>query len=204
VVSGGHSTLFDCPGPLEFRVLGGTIDDAAGEAFDKVASLLGLGYPGGPAIERAAAGGNERAYRFPRTFLRDERLDFSFSGIKTAVRYAVAPQGTELRPPPAGSKLLADLAASFEEAVVDVLVGKAEQALARTGRDVLCVGGGVAANGRFRRRLEQSCVRSGVTLHIAPKELCTDNAVMGAIAWERYRAGLVESLDLDVVPGLVR
>jgi N6-L-threonylcarbamoyladenine synthase len=204
VASGGHSTLFDCPGPLEFRVLGGTIDDAAGEAFDKVASLLGLGFPGGPAIERAAAGGNERAYRFPRTFLRDERLDFSFSGLKTAVRYAVAPQGAEVIPPPPGSKQLADLAASFEEAVVEVLVGKAEQALTRTGRTVLCVGGGVAANGRFRTRLDAMCRRRRATLHIAPRELCTDNAVMGAIAWERYRAGLVESLDLDVVPGLVR
>jgi N6-L-threonylcarbamoyladenine synthase len=204
VASGGHSTLFDCAGPLDFRVLGGTIDDAAGEAFDKVANLLGLGYPGGPAIERAAIGGDERAYRFPRTFLRDERLDFSFSGLKTAVRYAVAPQGTEVKSPPAGSKLLADLAASFEEAAVEVLVGKAAQALERTGRTVLCVGGGVAANGRFRRRLEEMCTKRRATLHVAPRELCTDNAVMGAIAWERFRAGLVESLDLDIVPGLVR
>jgi N6-L-threonylcarbamoyladenine synthase len=217
VASGGHSTLFDCASPLEFRVLGQTIDDAAGEAFDKVASLLGLGYPGGPAVERAAAGGDAKAYRFPRTFLREERLDFSFSGLKTAVRYAIAPQGgvglrrddarrhgAEVVPPPAGSKQLADLAASFEEAVVDVLVGKAEQAIKRTGRATLCVGGGVAANSRFRRGLETMCAKRRVTLHIAPKELCTDNAVMGAIAWERYRAGLVEGLELDVVPGLVR
>lgn len=204
VVSGGHSTLFDCRSSLEFQVLGGTIDDAAGEAFDKVASLLGLTYPGGPAIEKTAVGGNPKAFRFPRTFLGEERLDFSFSGLKTAVRYALAPQGTDpadARPSP---QLVADLAASFQEAAVDVLVVKAEQAVRRTGRDVLCVGGGVAANGRFRTRLQETMQKRGVQLHIAPRELCTDNAVMGAIAWDRYRAGLVESLDLDVLPGLHR
>jgi N6-L-threonylcarbamoyladenine synthase len=204
VVSGGHSTLFDCRSPLDFAVLGGTIDDAAGEAFDKVASLLGLAYPGGPLIEKAAVGGNPQAFRFPRTFLGDDRLDFSFSGLKTAVRYALAPQGTDpadARPSP---QRVADLAASFQEAVVDVLVAKAEQALKRSGRNVLCVGGGVAANGRFRTRLQETMERRQVQLHIAPRELCTDNAVMGAIAWERFRAGLVEDLDLDVLPGLHR
>jgi N6-L-threonylcarbamoyladenine synthase len=204
VVSGGHSTLFDCRSSLEFAVLGGTIDDAAGEAFDKVASLLGLSYPGGPAIEKAAGGGNPKAFRFPRTFLGEDRLDFSFSGLKTAVRYALAPQGTDpadARPSP---QLVADLAASFQEAVVDVLVAKAEQALKKTRRNMLCVGGGVAANGRFRTKLQEAMQRHGVQLHIAPRELCTDNAVMGAIAWDRYRAGLVENLDLDVIPGLHR
>lgn len=204
VVSGGHTTLFRCESPLEFHVLGGTLDDAAGEAFDKTASLLGLPYPGGPHIEKAAAGGDSKAYRFPRTFLNEDRIEFSFSGLKTAVRYAIAPQGTELVAPPAGSKLLADLAASFQQAVIDVLIGKAEQALRATGYKTLCVGGGVAANGAFRKQLEARMTKLGVTLHIAPRELCTDNAVMGAIAWERLRAGLVESLELDAVPGLVR
>jgi N6-L-threonylcarbamoyladenine synthase len=204
VVSGGHTTLFDCPSPLEFRTLGGTIDDAAGEAFDKVASLLGLAYPGGPAIERAAATGDDRAFRFPRSFRGDDRLDFSFSGLKTAVRYALAPQGTELADARPSRQKVADLAASFQTAVVDVLVGKAEQALTQTKRQTLCVGGGVAANGSFRRRLEEVMARRGTRLVIAPRELCTDNAVMGAIAWERLRAGLIEGLDLDVVPGLVR
>lgn len=204
VVSGGHTTLFDCRSPLEFKVLGGTIDDAAGEAFDKTASLLGLPYPGGPYIEKAAVGGDPKAFRFPRTFLNEERLEFSFSGIKTAVRYAISPQGTELVAPPAGSKLLADLAASFQQAVVDTLIGKAEAALRRTGYTTLCVGGGVAANGCFRTQLEQRMKKLGVRLFIAPRELCTDNAVMGAIAWERLRAGLVETLELDAVPGLER
>jgi len=204
VVSGGHSTLFDCASPLDFRVLGGTIDDAAGEAFDKTAGLLGLPYPGGPAIEKVARSGDPKAFRFPRTFIHEDRLEFSFSGLKTAVRYAIAPQGSEVVPPPTDSKLLADLAASFQQAVIDVLIAKVELALRRTGRDVLCVGGGVAANGAFREQLTARMRRLGTRLHIAPRELCTDNAVMGAIAWERLRAGLVESLELDVVPGLER
>jgi len=209
VVSGGHTTLFDCLSPLEFHVLGGTLDDAAGEAFDKTASLLGLPYPGGPWIERAARDGDPKAFQFPRTFLKEDRLEFSFSGIKTAVRYAIAPQGSvpqggAVEPPPVGSKLAADLAASFEQAMADTLVGKAEQALQHTKRTTLCVGGGVAANTRFRDLLATRMKRRGVKLHIAPRELCTDNAVMGAIAWERLRAGLVESLELDVIPGLQR
>lgn len=205
VVSGGHSTLFDCPSPLEYRTLGGTIDDAAGEAFDKVAALLKLAYPGGPAIEKAARGGNAAAYRFPRTFIHDEgRLEFSFSGLKTAVRYAIAPQGTDPATVDVPPAKLADLAASFQEAVVDVLVAKSIAALDRAGRTTLCVGGGVAANSRFRERLQAAADRRGARLFIAPRELCTDNAVMGAIAWERLRAGLVEDLNLDIVAGLQR
>ena len=205
IVSGGHSSLYRCQGPLDFEFLGGTIDDAAGEAFDKVATMLGLPYPGGPAIERAAQGGNPRAHRFPRAFLRDERLDFSFSGLKTAVRYAIAGPG---RPAPSALALspeqVANLAASFQEAAVDCLVGKALAALAQTGMKVLCVGGGVAANGRLRARLHEETERAGIELHIAPLRLCTDNAVMGAIAIERLKAGCVEPLDLDVFPGVVR
>ncbi|OYV92648.1 MAG: tRNA (adenosine(37)-N6)-threonylcarbamoyltransferase complex transferase subunit TsaD [Planctomycetia bacterium 21-64-5] len=155
VVSGGHTNLFRCGGPLEFEMLGGTIDDAAGEAFDKVAAMLGLGYPGGPAIQRAAERGNPRAYTLPRTFLHEPaRLAFSFSGLKTAVRYKIADQGAEVTPP--DEQTAADLAASFQEAVVDVLVGKSLDALRHTGWTTLCVGGGVAAN----RLLRQHCHRT--------------------------------------------
>jgi N6-L-threonylcarbamoyladenine synthase len=206
IVSGGHTSLYHCRTATDFLYLGGTIDDAAGEAFDKVASMLGLAYPGGPAISQAAEQGNERAYAFPRGLAgQRERLDFSFSGLKTAVRYAIAGPGrpdfkaVNLSPPE-----IADLAASFQAAVVDSLVEKSMLALAETGLARLCVGGGVAANRRLREKLKAATAEAGAELIIAPPELCTDNAVMGAIAFERLRAGQVESLDLDAQPGLVR
>lgn len=205
IVSGGHSNLYRCDGPIDFRYLGGTIDDAAGEAFDKVANMLGLPFPGGPALAKVAEAGNPGAYRFPRAFLDDDRLQFSFSGLKTAVRYLVAGTGKldfatlELEP-----GLIADVAASFQEAVVDCLVAKAMLALRKTGLHTLCVGGGVAANRRFRARLEEAAREAGTVLHIAPPKLCTDNAVMGAIAVERWKRGDFDSLDVDIVPGLVR
>ena len=204
VVSGGHTSLYRCHSPLDFTPLGGTIDDAAGEAFDKVAAMLGLPYPGGPSIERVAAGGNARAYDFPRAFLREERLDFSFSGLKTAVRYQVAGQGMPVDPSSLAPHTVTDLAASFQQAVIDCLVGKSLQALAQTQLETLCVAGGVAANLAFRRQLEVACRMRSIALHIPPLKLCTDNAVMGALAVERLKAGLVESLDLDAYPGLVR
>jgi N6-L-threonylcarbamoyladenine synthase len=205
VVSGGHSSLYRCTSALDFTFLGGTIDDAAGEAFDKVASMLGLPYPGGPAIEQAAATGNPRAYAFPRAFLQDaSRLAFSFSGLKTAVRYQIAPPGETPRAETLSPQKIADLAASFQEAVVDCLVDKSLVALRQTGLKTLAVGGGVAANARLRRRLETACQESGMRLHVAPIQLCTDNAVMGAIALERLKAGLTEPLTLDIQPGLVR
>ena len=186
--------------------MGATIDDAAGEAFDKVAGMLGLEYPGGPAIEKAAAHGNPRAHRFPRALVKDrDRLDFSFSGLKTAVRYTIAGPGRldfdQIR---LERQEVADLAASFQEAVVDCLVAKALLALERTGLDILCVGGGVAANSRLRRRLGDEVAKRKIRLHVAPLPLCTDNAVMGAIAVERYRAGRVEELELDIRPAVVR
>ena len=212
VISGGHTSLYRCQGPLDFVLLGATIDDAAGEAFDKVAAMLGLSYPGGPSIQKAAAGGNRRAYTLPRSFLgEDDRLDFSFSGLKTAVRYRIAgPRPRVPGAPPDLSQIVlepqqvADLAASFQEAVVDVLLDKTFAALRSTGLTKLCVGGGVAANARFRERLQEESAVRGVQLHIAPLRLCTDNAVMGAIALERYKAGLIEDLSLEVYPGLVR
>jgi N6-L-threonylcarbamoyladenine synthase len=206
IVSGGHSSLYRCAGPVDFEYLGGTIDDAAGEAFDKVAAMLGLPYPGGPSISRAAERGNPRAYDFPRGLATDRRrLDFSFSGLKTAVRYAIAgPQNPDISRANLTPQQIADLAASFQEAIVESLVGKTLLALERTRLRTLCVGGGVAANRRLREQLAAESKRRGFELHIAPPELCTDNAVMGAIAFERLKAGKIEALDLDATPGLVR
>ncbi len=206
IVSGGHTALYRCLSPVDFQMLGSTIDDAAGEAFDKVASMLGLGYPGGPAVQRAAAIGNPQAYCFPRPFLDDpDRLDFSFSGLKTAVRYQiVGPGKQDFRTVHLEPQQVADLAASFQEAVVDCLVGKSLQALERTGFGTLCVGGGVAANSRLRQRFLEEATERGFRLFLAPLALATDNAVMGAIAIERLKAGLVEPLDIEVAPGPLR
>jgi N6-L-threonylcarbamoyladenine synthase len=206
VVSGGHSNLYDCRGPTDFELLGSTIDDAAGEAFDKVAAILGLAYPGGPTIQAAAQAGNSRAFRFPRSFLKDEdRLEFSFSGLKTAVLYEVAGKPpTEYDPKSLGPQRVADLAASFQEAVVDVLVAKCRQALAKLNRTTLCVGGGVAANARLRARLDDLARRERIDVIVPPLSLCTDNAAMSAVAWELLRAGKVADWNLDVAAGLVR
>src|SRR5262249_1723336 len=149
-----HTTLYHCHSALRFERLGSTLDDAAGEAFDKVASLLGLGFPGGPAVEREAASGNPQAFRLPRSFLHDDRLDFRFSGGKTAVLYTLGGQDSPRPAPPPPGQQRADLAASFQQAVVDVLVAKSRQALRRTGLKRLAVGGGVAANRCLRAALE--------------------------------------------------
>jgi len=206
IVSGGHTSLYHCASPTDFHYLGGTIDDAAGEAFDKVASMLGLSYPGGPAISKAAERGNPRAFKFPRALGGESGgLNFSFSGVKTAVRYAICgPQQADFSAVHLSEQQIADLAASFQEAVVDSLIAKTRLALAQTMERTLCVGGGVAANRRLRERLAELAVETNIELHIAPPAMCTDNAVMGAIAFERLRAGKVESLDLEAVPGLVR
>ncbi len=206
IVSGGHSSLYQCHTAGDFHYLGGTIDDAAGEAFDKVAVMLGLPYPGGPSVSRAAVNGDRRAYQFPRSFLREpDKIAFSFSGLKTAVRYAIAGPGrvdfSQLHLPP---QQVADVAASFQEAVVESLVGKTIAAAEKTGLSTVCVGGGVAANQRLREELAIAAEQRGWELHIAPMALCTDNAVMGAIAIEKIRAGQYDTLELDIVPGLVR
>jgi N6-L-threonylcarbamoyladenine synthase len=204
VVSGGHTSLYHARGPLDAEHLGGTTDDAAGEAFDKVASLLGLGYPGGPGIERAARGGDPSAFALPRSYLHDDRLAFSFSGLKTAVLYAL--RGQDARNPNAlpRPEVVADLAASFQEAVIDVLVAKTHQALIQTGLRRLGIGGGVAANTRFRERMAAMTAEIGVELFIPPLSLCTDNAAMSGIALEKLAAGQVADLDIDVTAGLVR
>jgi N6-L-threonylcarbamoyladenine synthase len=197
VVSGGHTSLFHCRDPLNFELLGATLDDAAGEAFDKVAALLGLGFPGGPAIEREAAAGDPNAVKLPRSFLHDDRLDFSFSGLKTAVLYALAGQDNARPSPPPPGQRRADLAASFQKAVVDVLVAKCRQALRRTGLKRLAVGGGVAANQTFRRALEAMTHEEGAEMFIPPLSLCTDNAAMAALAVEKWRRREWAPLDLD-------
>ena len=203
VVSGGHTALFRCDTALSLELLGGTRDDAAGEAFDKVAAILGLGFPGGPAVEREAAAGDPKAYRFPRTFLDDGRLEFSFSGLKTAVLYACHGQDVaKATPPPPGPKR-ADLAASFQAAVVDVLVGKCKQALRKTGLTRLAVGGGVTANKSLRAGLEAMCSQEGAELFIPPMSLCTDNAAMAALAVEKWKRGDFAPPDLDAEPNFL-
>ena len=214
VVSGGHTSLYACRSPLDFELLGATTDDAAGEAFDKVAQLLGLGYPGGPAIERAAAGGNPKKFRLPRAYLNEPRLDFSFSGLKTAVLYGLAraaPTHDSGRPVP-GTPLdltalrrptgqeLADWSASFQQAVVEVLVEKCRQAVRQQSAERLCVGGGVAANRCLRDALIAMARDESIQLVIPPISLCTDNAAMLALAVEKLRLGRSDSLDVDSNP----
>jgi len=206
IISGGHSSLYLCKGPFEFELMGGTIDDAAGECFDKVASMLGLPFPGGPALSKCAADGNPAAIKFPRPFLKDAtRLGFSFSGLKTAVRYEIAgPGAVDFSTLKIDPQRKADICASFEQAVVDCLVGKSVLALKRSGIQRICVGGGVAANGRFRAAITEAVDQMGGELIVAPLHLCTDNAVLGAIAIEKIKAGKVDDLNLDAIPGLIR
>jgi len=202
VVSGGHTVLFHCRSPLEFELLGTTRDDAAGEAFDKVASILGLPFPGGPAIEREGQSGDSTTYRFPRSMLEPGSLDFSFSGLKTAVLYAVRGQNrTQPADSPTG-QTRADMAASFQAAVVEVLIRKAQLALRQSGLNVLAVGGGVSANKSLRQALNEMCRAEGVELIVPPMEFCTDNAAMAALAVEKWKRGEFAPLDLDAEPNL--
>ncbi len=204
VVSGGHTSVYLCHDALRCELLGGTTDDAAGEAFDKVASLLGLGYPGGPAIERAAQGGDPSAFVLPRAFLHDPRMLLSFSGLKTAVLYALRGQNARDEIPELKPQLVSDLAASFQEAVFDVIIAKTRQAVCSTGIKRIGVGGGVAANSRFRQRLAELAGDLGAELFIPPPALCTDNAAMAGIALPKLAAGQIADLDIDVTAGLVR
>jgi len=198
VVSGGHTELFALLDLGRYRWLGSTRDDAAGEAFDKVAKLLGLGFPGGPHIERIARQGNAQAFDFPRPMLSHPGCDFSFSGLKTSVALAAAAQGT----PPYPEAWLADIAASFQAAVLDTLVAKTMRALEQTGARALTLGGGVACNQALRGRLETECARRGVTLRIPSPRLCADNAAMIAHLGARLLARGVTTPELDVVASL--
>ena len=205
VASGGHTSLFHVQAPLALERLGGTIDDAAGEAFDKAAAILGLGYPGGPEIERAARGGDPRSHRLPRPLRADhDRLDLSFSGLKTALRYLVRPPGAPADTPPPEGQARADLAAAFQQAVVDSIVAKVELAIEKTGCRTVAIGGGVAANTLLRESLAELGRRRGVVVLIPPMSLCTDTAAMGAIAWERLERGDDDGLTLDVRAGTDR
>ncbi len=203
VVSGGHTALFHCTDPLTMQLLGGTRDDAAGEAFDKVAAILGLGFPGGPAVEREAANGNLAAFKFPRSFLHDERIEFSFSGLKTAVLYTVNGQNAAQSAPVPEGQFRADLAASFQQAVVDVLTAKCKQALRKTKLNRLAVGGGVTANKTLRAALKDMAANEGAELFIPPLSLCTDNAAMAALAVEKWKRGQMAPLDLDAEPNWI-
>lgn len=178
VVSGGHTALYHVMEEDRIRLLGQTRDDAAGEAFDKVAKLLGLGYPGGPAIQRASAGGDPRAIKFPRGLAKGEGLDFSFSGLKTAVLMYLKERVLH----PLSPQALADIAASFQEAVVDVLVEKTLRAAKRCGVKRIVVTGGVASNTRLRERMTRLASDSGMEARFPAPTLCTDNAAMIAMA----------------------
>ena len=206
VVSGGHSNLYLCSSATKYELLSSTLDDAVGEAYDKVAQILGLPYPGGPEIEQAARNGNPRAFAFPRPLMKKASLDFSFSGLKTAVLYEVqgVPNKNEVSVPPLTSQRVADIAASFQAAVIDVLTEKTKQAIRQFQLGTLCVGGGVAINSALRFALQEMCTAENVRLVIAPPEMCTDNAAMGGLAWEHYEEGDFADLSLDVNPGLVR
>lgn len=202
IVSGGHTCLYDCESPLELKLLGRTIDDAAGEAFDKVANILKLPYPGGPSIEKAAETGNPEAIKFPRSMLGPKSLDFSFSGIKTAVLYYCRGQDMkgENKVDSMSKKEIADIAASFQAAVIDVLIKKTQRAAKRIGAKTILLGGGVAANNQLRRRLQEMCDSTDPPrkLLVAPKQYCTDNAVMVAsLAYHKFKAGLFADLTLE-------
>jgi N6-L-threonylcarbamoyladenine synthase len=202
IVSGGHTCLYDYHLPLEPELLGSTIDDAAGEAFDKVATILKLPYPGGPSIEKTAANGNPNAIKFPRSMLGPDSLDFSFSGIKTAVLYYCHGQDMkgENKVDSMSEQEIADIAASFQAAVVDVLVKKTKRAVKKIGAKTVLLGGGVAANGQLRTALQKLCdsYKPAKKLLIAPKQYCTDNAVMVAsLGYHKFKAGLCADLTLE-------
>ena len=193
LVSGGHTMLIAMEDHGTYRLLGQTVDDAAGEAFDKVARFLGLGYPGGPAIDKLSNEGDAKAIAFPRAML-DDGYDFSFSGLKTAVVNHVR------KHPDVGS---ADVAASFQEAVVDVLVEKARRAARDVGAKSLCLAGGVAANTLLRDRTIEGCEEDGVRAFVPSRAMCTDNAAMvAATAWWRLRADGPTPLDAGADPNM--
>jgi tRNA N6-adenosine threonylcarbamoyltransferase len=192
VVSGGHTMLLRVGGLTDYQLIGSTVDDAAGEAFDKVAKMLGLGYPGGPEIEKYAREGDSNRFQLPRSMLDSE--NFSFSGLKTAVRYLL---------PKLHGDFLADLCASFQQAVVEVLVRKAIAAARKCEVDLVSVSGGVSCNHELRRQLSEACARDGLEFKSAETWLCTDNAAMIAFAGSlRLQAGFESKLTEEIDPNL--
>jgi N6-L-threonylcarbamoyladenine synthase len=206
VVSGGHTSLYLVRDWFNIELLGQTVDDAAGEAFDKVAAILELGYPGGPVIDQLARRGNGCAIRFPRTWIDTEHGNFSFSGLKTAVLYHVYGPGRKYgsladRSP----QEVADVAASFQAALVETLVAKTVAAARKTGVRQVVVGGGVAANSALRGGLQAACDAAGLQLHLTPLKYCTDNAAMiAALGHQHYAAGHRADLALEPRAGLMR
>ena len=198
LVSGGHTQLMQVDGVGSYQLLGETIDDAAGEAFDKSAKLLGLGYPGGPALSKLAQQGDPQAFKLPRPLMHSGDLDFSFAGLKTAVLTQSHKLGAELE------SRKADLAASTEAAIVEVLVKKSLMALERSGLQRIVVAGGVGANRRLREQLDAACAKKGVRVHYPELSLCTDNGAMIALAAAmRLQAGVQQatpSYGFDVKP----
>jgi N6-L-threonylcarbamoyladenine synthase len=208
VASGGHTFLVEMRDGLSYRLLGQTVDDAAGEAFDKVGRLLGLGYPGGPAIQRSAEGATRRDIVFPRAWLRDT-YDFSFSGLKTAARRIIesarAEEGLAAHDPDArlSAPATAELAYGFQDAVVDVLTAKTLRAAREVGARTIVVGGGVAANVALRTRIEGEAAAAGIFVVVPRPGLCTDNgAMIGAAGARRFEVGERSGLDLDARPSL--
>lgn len=198
IASGGHTTIADVADYNRFMVLGRTRDDAAGEAFDKVARVLGLGYPGGPLIDQAAREGNPHAVEFKRVFLEKDSLDFSFSGIKTGVLNYLNTQKLK------GEAVnINDTAASFQLAVMEVVVAKTILAAERMKKDRIVLAGGVAANSLLRKMLKEACEERGFELYYPSPVLCTDNAAMiGCAAYYKYKAGMEDDFYLDAYPSL--
>ena len=201
IVSGGHTMLVDVADVGSYRLLGRTRDDAAGEAFDKVGKMLGLTYPGGPEIEKHARAGDPAAFAFPRSMLRDAHLDFSFSGLKTAVLYTL----TDLNPATgqAPPERIADLCASFQAAVIEILVTKTLRAAQQTGHRVVSLSGGVSCNRALRAALTRACAQAGLELLIASPAMATDNAAMIAyVGLLRLRRGEASDLTTDINPNM--
>jgi N6-L-threonylcarbamoyladenine synthase len=198
IVSGGHTMLVHVQAERQHRVLGSTMDDAAGECFDKVAKLIGLPYPGGPALDRLATEGNPKAFDFPRPMLNEPGDDFSFSGLKTSVRYFVRDHPDLLD----DGRHLRDLCASVQAAIVEVLVGKTIQAAKRCGVSYVTASGGVTCNSRLRRELAAACAAAGLTLRLAEPRFCTDNAAMVGVLAERklLAGGTSTELDAEIKP----
>ena len=199
IVSGGHTMLVLVESELNHRVLGGTIDDAAGECFDKTGKLMGLAYPAGPIIDRLAEQGNPKAYDFPRPLLHDANDDFSFSGLKTSVRYFIRDHPALLDDP----QKIRDLCASVQAAIVEVLVKKTIRAAKREGVRCVTASGGVTCNRTLRNELERACKNNGFTLRLAEKNLCTDNAAMiGILAEKKLLANVpLPPLAEEIQPG---
>jgi N6-L-threonylcarbamoyladenine synthase len=203
VVSGGHTSLFLTQSETRHTQVGGTIDDAAGEAFDKVGKILGLGYPAGPEIDAISQKGNEKAILFPRSYLKKDSLDFSFSGVKTAVLYHCLGQDSKNagEMPELKDREIADLAASFQEAVVDVLVNKTIFAATKFSARSIILGGGVACNSRLRQRLTDAAKQRDIPLYYPSKKLCMDNAAMVAgLAYHKYNEEAFSGLEVEAMP----